>query len=211
MLAVWLVLILPIVTSAGPLEKRHQLELRLGMWNQVADARTEVSATGVSTSVGTNGFLGGFSYSHWLTEGTALNISLGVMTGDVSTDAGVFGVGTQTSTVTAILMGIKQYFPRSTYATSVRPYTRAAVGPFFGSQSSTNVGLSVTVESRSEVAFGGHLGTGVDFILGRHFAAGMGIGYNLMTDFDEPIGGSVNYSGPEFSLGFGYLFGRGVD
>lgn len=29
---------------------------------------------------------------------------------------------------------------------------------------------------------------------------GITLGYNLMTDFAEPIGGSRNYSGPEFGI-----------
>lgn len=199
------------LSHAGLLEKRHQVELRLGAWNQVTDNRTEITATGVTTTVGSSGFLGGFAYSYWLTEGTALNISIGFMAVDLTTDASIAGVTSKNSTVTPILMGVKQYFPRSTYGTSVRPYVKAAIGPYLGHQSLTLVDSYVTIESRSRAAFGGILGGGVDFVIGRHFATGMAIGYNLMTDFDKPIGGSINYSGPEFSFGFSYLFGRGVD
>ena len=211
MVAICFVLMFSTACFAGSLEKRHQLEIRVGAWNQVTDNRTEISATGVTTSVGGSGFLGGFGYGYWLSEGTALNISIGFMAVDLTADAGIVGVTTKNSTVTPILMGVRQYFPRSTYGSSVRPYVKALVGPYFGHQSITVVNTYVTVESRSQAAMGGILGGGVDFVLGRHFATGMGIGYNLMTDFDEPIGGSVNYSGPEFSFGFSYLFGRGVD
>ncbi len=40
-------------------------------------------------------------------------------------------------------------------------------------------------------------------------AISLTVGYNLMSDFDEAVGGSRNDSGPEFSLGFGYVFGGG--
>lgn len=48
---------------------------------------------------------------------------------------------------------------------------------------------------------------GVDFVLGSHFMPGIALSYNLMSDFDKPIGGSKNYGGPEFSFGISYLFG----
>ncbi|MCP4600285.1 MAG: hypothetical protein GY847_07095, partial [Proteobacteria bacterium] len=61
-----------------------------------------------------------------------------------------------------------------------------------------------------ETAFGGQLAAGLDFVTGRNFMMSAGFGWNLMSDFNEPIGGSKNYSGPEFSFGFSWLFGKGV-
>jgi hypothetical protein len=61
------------------------------------------------------------------------------------------------------------------------------------------------------VAIGGQIGAGVDFVLGRHFMIGVAVCYNALTDFKEPIGGSKNYGGPEFTIGFGYLFGKGIE
>jgi len=204
-------LTLSVASNAISLEKRHLIGLRLGMWNQVANVRTEVGVGGVSTSVGSDGFLGGVSYGHWLKEDLALNISVGGMMADVETRVGLLGVSHETAAVTHILVGLKQYFPKSTYGSSVRPFVKASLGPYIGSQTRTETGLVVSVESRSEPAFGGQAGVGVDFVVGRHFLTGISVGYNLMNDFDEPIGGSKNYSGPEFSLGFSYLFGKGTD
>jgi outer membrane protein W len=196
---------------AGSLEKRHQIELKLGMWNQTTAVRTETNIASVSTSVGSKGLLGGLSYGHWLSEGVALNLNLGVMAVDVTTESEVSGVVTGTSTVTSILLINKLYFPRSTFSMSVRPYAYAGIGPYIGSQVQTESALFKTiVESRTEVAFGGQVGAGVDYILGRHFLIGFMLGYNLMTDFDRPISGSTNYSGPAFSLGISYLFGKGT-
>ncbi len=109
-----------------------------------------------------------------------------------------------------MLFGVKYYLPKSTYGTSVRPFLKAAVGPFMGRQSKTLVFLFVTADSRSETAFGGQLGGGVDFVLSRRFLLGVNLGYNLMSDFDQPIGGSDNYSGPEFSFGLSFLFRPGT-
>ena len=204
-------LVFALVTSAGAisLEKRHQLGLRLGMWNQITDTRTEIGIGGVVTSVESSGMLGGIVYCHWLEENLALTFSIGGMALDISTNTGTSGVLTETSGVAVMLMGVKYYFVQSTLASPVRPYFKGSAGPFIGSQSSNEVGATIVNESRTEFAFGGQLGAGVDFITGRHFMMGFGVAYNLMTDFSDPIGGSSNYSGPEFCFEFNWLFGKG--
>jgi hypothetical protein len=206
-----IILLLSSCTFAESLEKRHQIGLRLGMWNQTTGVTTEVSDDGVSTSVEASGFLGGISYGHWLEEYLALTIDISGMAAEISTRSDASGVSTETSVIGAIQMGVKAYFLKSTYTSPVRPFARVAIGPFTGSQSITHAGRTVYESTRSETAFGGQLGAGVDFILGRHFMTGFAACYNLMSDFSRPIGGSRNYSGPEFSFGFSYLFGKGVD
>lgn len=195
--------------DAVSMEKRHQLALRLGMWNQITDTRTEIGITGVTTSVESSGLLGGIAYGNWLEENLAMTFSIGGMALEISTNTGIAGVITETSAITSMLMGVKYYFARSTLESSVRPNLRGSAGPFIGSQSRTAVGLTIVNESRTEYAFGGQLGAGMDFVTGRHFMMGFALAYNLMTDFGDPIGGSKNYSGPEFSFEFSWLFGKG--
>ncbi len=205
------VLALAVSADAISLEKRHQLALRLGMWNQITDTRTEIGVSGVTTSVESSGLLGGIAYGNWLEENLALTFSVGGMALDISTNTGISGVITETSAITSMLMGVKYYFAKSTLQSSVRPHLRSSAGPFIGSQSSNEVGTTIVNESRTEFAFGGQLGAGVDFVTGRHFMMGFGLAYNLMTDFSEPIGGSKNYGGPEFSFEFSWLFGKGKE
>jgi len=205
------VLVAAASASAVSLEKRHQLGLRLGMWDQITDTRVEVGLDGVETSVESSGLLGGVAYGHWFEENLALTFCIEGMALDVSSDVGVLGVITETSAVTSIRMGVKYYFVPATLVSSARPYFKGSVGPYVGSQSSNRVGLTVVNEKRTEYAFGAQLGGGVDFVTGRHFMMGFGIGYNAMTDFDNPIGGSRNYSGPEFGFEFSWLFGKGIE
>jgi len=196
--------------DAQPLAKRHQIGLRLGMWSQTTDIRTEVGIGTVSTSVGGDGFMGGLAYTNWLQESLALEIRIGAMAAEVKTVENWLTVSTKTTAVGELLFGVKYYFPRSTYGNSVRPFVGASAATFIGKQEETTVGLYVVTESRTESAFGGQFAAGIDFVLSRHFMMGASVGYNLMSDFDEPIGGSKNYGGPEFTMGIGYLFGRGV-
>ncbi len=196
--------------KGADLAKRHQIGLRLGMWNQVTDARAEIGIGSVSTSVNASGFLGGISYCHWIEESLALDVRSGTMLAQIETNAGLFGTSSEAAGISYILLGVKYYFPQSTYGTDVRPFIRAGMGPYFGSQQQVDIDMGVVVESRSESSIGGQIGAGVDFPLGKHFMTGIDIGYNFMSDFKESIGGSKNYSGPTVSFGIGYLFGRGA-
>ena len=46
--------------------------------------------------------------------------------------------------------------------------------------------------------------------MGRHFMVGIQGGFNLMSDFNEPLAGRKNFSGFELSIGASWLFGKGV-
>jgi opacity protein-like surface antigen len=78
-----------------------------------------------------------------------------------------------------------------------------AAGPFIGSEVNNTI---LSQESRTETAFGGRLGAGIDFFLSDHFKAGANAGYNMMSDFSAPVGARSNYSGADFSCGIGYIF-----
>lgn len=206
-----LILVLTSAAHAQPLAKRHQLELKIGFWNQTTDVRTTVGASGVSTSVGSSGGLGGISYGYWLEENVALNLSASGMVGDVEAEVGSSGVRALHAVVAPVLFGVKYYPFQAATNASTRPYLKVAAGPFFGAQSSATVNSSIEVEERRETVFGGQFAGGADFILGRRAMLGASVGYNLMSDFDQPIGGSTNYSGPEFAIGISLLLGSGVE
>lgn len=206
-----LTLILSATVAAQALEKRHQVGIRAGWFNQVADVRTEISPDGVETSVGTDGVMGGVFYEHWLYEYLALDVTVEGMAPNVEVSVGTSGVTTETATIGQLLFGMKYYFPRSTYLNSVRPNVRAGLGVVVGSLSAVEVGLAMATEERSETALGGYLGAGVDFALSRHFMLAVDGGYNFMADFAESIGGSKNYSGLQFSIGLGCIFGKGIN
>lgn len=82
------------------------------------------------------------------------------------------------------------------------------VGPFIGYEEKTEVFTTVSVESNTKTAIGTRLGTGIDIQLSRLFMIDMYTGYSLMTDFSAPIGGKINYSSGEFSIGVSFLFGH---
>jgi outer membrane protein W len=189
------------------LEGRHMVELRLGAWNQVTDHRTSVGPGGVSTSADASGFLGGLGYGYGIEENLALRIDVGLMAGSFDTDVGAAGVSTELAIVTPLLVGLRYYLSGTEPTSKARPFLGASAGAFVGTQSSTQTGLTVTVEERTESAVGVEAGAGVDLLFGRHFLLSVLLAYDAMTDFDRPIGGSENYSGPHVAVGFAYVFG----
>jgi len=191
--------------AGSSLEKRSRIELRGGIWPH--GSKTAVRVSGAETTTKTGGYMGGLAYNYWLQEDLAMTISLLGMVGDLETKTAVSEVSTHTVTIAPILMGVRYYLPRSSFETSMRPFLAAGVGPYIGSETKSEVNLTVLVEQNTVTAFGGFLGGGMDFILSRHFTLGINTGYHFMTDFTEPLGGRDNYSGPEFSFGFGYVFG----
>ena len=202
----------PAAVSAQSLEKRHQIELRVGGWNQMTDTRTEVGVGGVVTAVASSGFVGGISYGHWLKEELALRLSVGVMAASIEVGAAtsLAVASTDFAVVAPILFGMRYYFPKSTYGEQIRPFAGAGAGTFIGSQTSTRTGLSVLVESRSEAAIGGELEAGINFVLDKYVLATVAVAYDIMTDFNESIGGSRNYSGPQLTMGLSVVFGKGT-
>lgn len=192
--------------TAQALDSRHQIELRLGVWNQINDVRTEIAGGGLSTTVGSSGFLGGLAYTHWLSEGVAFRAGVGGLVVRFDSEIDGSGISSESASVGQILAGVRYYLPRSTYGSSVRPFLGAGVGAVIGSQVASRVGTVLSTEARTEPAMGGELSGGVDFLLSRHFLTSIGVGYVLMTDFAQPIGGSDNYSGPQLTMGFGYVF-----
>ena len=93
---------------ADSLEKRHQVGLKLGMWNQTTGVKTEINTYGVSTSVDAGGFLGGVYYGHWLEEYLALTIDISGMAARITSKAGIPGTSTETSVIGSILMGVNR-------------------------------------------------------------------------------------------------------
>ena len=201
-----------VVLHAGPLEKRSRVELRVGFWSQGGEQRTttQVGVHGVETTTNSGNGMIAMSYGRWLQENLSVHFTLLASAGEVSTRVGSSGVSTHTMGVYSLLLGVRYYLPESSFDTSLRPYLTTSVGPYVAREAKTEVGSQIIVESQTLTSFGTNLGGGLDFVISRNFMGGVNVGYNLMTDFSEPVGGRDNYSGPEFSIGISYLFGKGV-
>ena len=208
------ILLSSLVTLGQPnsLEGRSSIELNIGLWHE-SKAVNDVIISGTSSTAKSNGFLGGLAYSQWLDENLNVTVSVGLLSAEAESRAivsfpiaGFTRLTQRTSSVIPILVGVRYYLPQSEGSTSVRPFAALGIGPFLGFEAKNTV---LVQESRSETAFGVRLGGGVDFLLSQSFKLGANIGYYLMTDYSTPVGARKNYNGPEFSLGFAFIFGDG--
>lgn len=191
-------------SQAAVAKGTHRLELDLGTWVPVSSEAT-VSADGVSTAVGNAGMLGSFVYSNYFQRNMAVTVGASGLALDIESRVGASGVTTRTAIVSAIRVGMRYYFVESSLDGTSRPYLSISMGPYMGSESETSVGSTVVTSSKSLTAFGGRVGAGFDVDLSTKFVLGMVAGYNLMTDFSEPVGSRVNYSGPDFAISISLL------
>ncbi|NNG25970.1 MAG: hypothetical protein HKM87_00475 [Ignavibacteriaceae bacterium] len=176
----------------------HSVDLRISFWNNSHSA-VSVGFGGVSVDAGTGGISGRIMYNYYPNSIYSFNISLGVM----NTEVKVQNFSTYTSTVIPIMMGMKYFFADSPESSPFRPYISGSIGGLFGTESATGI---LNIYSHNETAIGASAGIGSDIIVGSLVKLQADISYNLFTDFSEEIGSRKNYSGPEFSLGIGFMF-----
>jgi opacity protein-like surface antigen len=204
-LSLVLALHLPVCIAAQAqdisLNKRSALELNVGLWS--GRALNAIAPNGIRAEVGSDAFVGGLQFTHWVQEYLSVTFSAGLLAGKASSTVNILGVKQQVSSVYPVLLGLRCYALGSAAEGDVRPYLSLAAGPYVGAEVSNSIWQQ---ETRTETAFGGRLGAGVDFIVSDHFKLGAHVGYNVMSDFSIPVGGRRNYNGGEFSLGLGYLF-----
>jgi|GEM_PF-670842 len=192
---------------SNSLRGRHSVTLSAGILGGVT-VENEVSPGGEVTSVVGEEFLGSIGYTYWLENHLAVNFSVGLLSLDVINSVDGSEAYTEAATVVPLLFGVKYQPLRFTERDVLRPYIKASVGPFFGTQSLDRVraGENTETEVNSETALGSHLGAGVDLLVSKWFALGVGAGYYLVSDFERPIASEKNHSGPEFSVNFGVVF-----
>jgi len=189
---------------------RNRLAFRIGTWI-VPDGAGVIASSGARVG----NFSGGFEYTRFMSERLAVTFGVTARPGSDGSVVTTDGVFSGSSAVVVLPVGVRWNPGRADYRMrSVKPYLAASLGPVIGAQSGSSVSwrtasASASAGSQEETALGGHVGGGVDFHLGRGCSFGLGLGYNWMTNFAQPIGGRRNYSGVDFSLSLGWIFGKG--
>ena len=199
-----------LVSQGGNLEDRHGLDLNIGIYDNT-NITSITSIIGLNTSVVTNssiGFMGSIGYQYWFKNYLSFRIGAGALVTNVSTKttAGT-EVSSEVATVAPILTGVNFYPLQISEENTVLPYISVYAGPYIGVYSKSEVGIaSVTEETVVETVIGTKLGAGLDFLVGSLFKLGVNAGYHFVGDYSQPIGSETNYSGPEYSLTFGFVF-----
>jgi hypothetical protein len=193
--------------ETATLRGRHGLMIHAGLLHR-SSATSSISAGEVNSETHVNGFSGSFSYSYWAQEDWSVGLSAGAI--DVQTDQAVTvgTASTRSAGVVPILFDVS-WAPRSlAIGPSLRPSVSVAVGPYVGFTTNESVTNVVVQETIVESTIGVRARAGLSAIFGSWFMTGVEAGYHFVSAFDEPIGSEKDYSGPEFSIGFGVLLGR---
>jgi hypothetical protein len=191
-----------------PLRGKHAIELSIGLLSEFR-SETFASAGNRTTTSEASGFIGSIAYTYWLEEYAGFHITSGSIDVDVTTSTDGSRTFTEAWTVVPVLFGIKYQPFQRPIGEAMRPYISASAGPYIGFSSNARSGPGNSQESYSESVLGSRLGAGIDLSISRLFTIGVGAGYHFVEDFDRPIGAEKNYSGPDFALSFGVVFGRG--
>lgn len=204
--------ILLVVPSVGAISKRKsglslrhrtQLEVRFGVRE---DTHGDDYYDGLLWAYDHNDLVVTFGLNHWVDETTAFNLTVKSLASDYDDHVNVLGVYDADFAVVPVFVGFRKYLGQPGSWASIRPYLALSGGPVFGKERIEILAQDIYVETETETAMGAYFGAGIDFTVSRHFMVGVNGGYNLLSDFDEPIGGRINYSGAELGVGFGVVF-----
>ncbi|MGB2768205.1 MAG: outer membrane beta-barrel protein, partial [Candidatus Zixiibacteriota bacterium] len=193
---------------SNSLRGKHCIEVTAGLLSEIS-ATQEVSAGGVTTKSEADGLIGSIGYTYWVENDWGITFSAGVSDADATTSVSDAGTSVISAVVVPMLFGVKYQPSGLLNSDGVRPYMSASIGPYSGFSSEVRTGVTTVVEARSEAALGSRLAVGVDLRLSKWFKLGFAGGYHFVTDFENRIGSEKNYSGPEFSLSLGIVFGKG--
>lgn len=184
-----------------PLKGKHSIGFSAGMLNQ-----QEATVLTVKVKAESN-LMGNLYYNYWFTDEWALELNAGILNAEVFSGVSFLGIEQKAATVIPVLAGARYYPAFAALAENVRPFVVALVGAHMGHSSSNKVTLGVKVGSETKVqsVFGSKVGLGIDAFLGSWMRLGLMAGYNIGSDFKEPVGTRENYSGFDLSLNFGIM------
>ncbi len=187
---------------------RHRLEFRVGYWDSGRQPKLPLY-TYSEDKTRVEDLVGAFSYSYWSYDQLAADITFRGLVAEAISIESVSG-GTESAVVIASAMFGVRFYPMPSARMPLRPYLAAGIGPYLGVESLEEIdqhGDRTVNTTKTLGSFGGFLGGGLDIQMGRHLMLGIGVGYNLMADFQETLGFDDNYSGFEVSTGLSFLFG----
>jgi hypothetical protein len=191
-----------------PLNGRNRIDVRWTISRQNGSWGS-VSSPGGSIETSVQGMGGGVDYYKWFREDLALAISGRGRAVDVTTFTDFTGTRTDSTTLSAFLVGVR-WFPTKNPRATVRPHVTAQVGPYIGTGSSTVTEVTgVRIEDKVLVVPGAYVGAGLDFRLGGHFTLGVEVGGELPGNFSEDLSGMKNYRAFQVGVTFGWVWGAG--
>ena len=169
-----------------------------GMINNTTSVDVGIASVNTEMNV-----LGIFKYEYNATNNLAMGFSAGLFS--ASSNVGITGVS---NIAIFPVMFEFTYSPEAfAFGSSSRMYFGLGIGVYgaTGNRVGIKSGFIPFVSDVSESVFGLRPHAGVDFYITDWFKIGPNFSYHIMGDFSEVIGERKNYSGPAFSIQFGFV------
>jgi hypothetical protein len=189
-------------SRAFRLEGRHAITVSVGF---MANAGSGASVTIGSHVASSSHAVGWIGYAHWFEEDWALQVETGGMAANVDVTARLGEFSTEASVLVPLLLGVRHQF-RLGERSAVRPFLAAMAGPYLLVTSRTRA-RPIIWQGGTRTAGGARFGAGLDLLVGKRFRVGSELRYHAVGDFEWQDAQQENYSGFEFSVGFGILLG----
>jgi len=197
--------------SPRPWLRKSRIELGVMAWPGSTGGSVSNSPGQLSFStLARNSVSGVLSYSYRLRPNLALGVDFsgGFSVSATQTDSS--GVSTGSADLYSMTPAVKYYPFRSALQSSIHPYLKSKIGPYFATQAGTVVANGVAVRAETSAVFGAFFGAGLDLRVTSRLFLSMDGGYHVLPDFSTAVGGKKNYSGAEISVSIGWQFGKPV-
>jgi hypothetical protein len=199
---------LRLVASGSP-DSRRRIEVRFGGWADGSYSRQ--GSTWAYAGSGNGAF--GLEYLSFVRNDLAIGVGL---TSLVRGDACHGCADLRSAQAVTSIPFVVRWYParRLTQARSVEPYATAGIGPVFGVDAVSSFdddgkrGHTWHDSTRVGTTFGGRVGGGLDFRLGRTFTIGLGGAWNWDSGFSDDLWSAPRPNGGEFTVAFGWNFGK---
>lgn len=189
------------------LKGKQSIGVNLGVINQTSGVTIDI--LGVSNKLN---FQGSLSYNYWLTNELALEANAGYLNTSLNKNIEYGGVEQKTAVVIPYYLGAKYYPAYFTISGNIRPFAMLLAGAVTGHRTqdiyhyNPFTGIFTTETSVSETLFSTKGGVGADVLVDKSFKLGLTLDYLYMSDFHKSVGTRKNYSGINFTFGFGVMF-----
>jgi hypothetical protein len=188
---------------------RNRIELRFGVASNGGGG--SANSTPLRSVTADTPVMGGLQYTRYLNEYLALTFGTHLQAVHAGVESGAGWSSVLSEDIIWVPVGLRwNPSSRDAMRKSVKPYLAAGLGPVIGLRSEVTSGAGRRVVGETwQATIGGNLGAGVDVHLARSFTLGLNGGLNWMANFEEPLAGQRNYSGFDFGVSLGWLFGKG--
>jgi hypothetical protein len=205
-LGIFLVGVSPALLAENGSQGEASVVFTGGLW-LASGNNVELTHGGIVRSEISTAFFGSAGVGYYISEDFMVGVSAGIIAAKVSVHQDTPHRSERSEVVIPVLFGVRYYSHFHSFDSTLHPYLSLSLGPFIGLVSRDDVETEVV---RSEPAFGGKIGAGIEKRIGENFVLSLNGALYLVSNYAGAIAGRRNFNGSELSIGFGILLGGGA-